>query len=225
MNEAAGLYRTGNYTDALNIYDQFAFREGSFTPFASKINCLMLLGKEDLAVTAIQDYEQGNLSYSRKTNLKLLKYSVVGTSRDSLAAQAIFDELERSGAPEFVLSRLRFNKLLTSNGVDPFVYSVQKGTKRIDMLKTIPEYLEKPEALEAIVDIYAESFSRFDELKDLNSYIEVLPAAAKLRLCLLLIKTFQPDEARLILDSIVEKELHYAQEISKYRILRAVFAN
>lgn len=225
MNEAAGLYRTGNYTDALKIYDQFAFREGSFTPFASKINCLMLLGKKDLAVTAIQDYEQGNLSYSRKTNLKLLKYSVVGTSRDSLAAQAIFDELERSGAPEFVLSRLRFNKLLTSNGVDPFVYSVQKGTKRIDMLKTIPEYLEKPEALEAIVDMYAESFSRFDELKDLNSYIEVLPAAAKLRLCLLLIKTFQPDEARLILDSIVEKELHYAQEISKYRILRAVFAN
>lgn len=224
MDEASKLYSTGKYMDALNIYEQFALPGGSFTPFAFKINCLMLLGKKDLAIAAINDYEKGNLSYSRKTNLELLKYSVLAKSRDTLAAQAIFDELERSGAPEFVLSRIRFNKLLTSNGVDPFVYSVQKGTKRIDMLKRIPKYQEKPEALEAIVDIYAESFSRFDELKDLNSYIEVLPAGAKLKLCLLLVKTFKPDEARLILDSIVEKELHYAQEISKYRILRAVFA-
>ncbi len=224
MDEAAGFFRAGNYADALKIYDQFAFREGSFLPFASKINCLMLLGQENLALSTIQDFEKGNLSYSRKTNLKLLKYSVLGKSGDTLSAQVIFDELERSGTPEFVLSRLRFNKLLISNGIDPFVYSVQKGTKRIELLKTIPEYLKKSEALEAIVDIYAESFSRFDELKDLNSYIEVLPADAKLTLCLLLIKTYKPDEARLILDSIVEKELHYAQEISKYRILRAVFA-
>ncbi|MBK7865531.1 MAG: hypothetical protein IPJ75_00180 [Ignavibacteriales bacterium] len=225
MDEASQLYWSGKYEDALKIYEQFAFREGSFLPFASKINCLMLLGKEKLAVAAIQDFEKGNLSYSRKTNLKLLKYSVVGKSGDSLGSKAIFNELEKSGTPEFVISRLRFNKLLISNGIDPFVYSVQKGAKRVQMLKTILEYLEKSEALEAIVDIYAESFSRFDELMDLKSYMEVLPAGAKLRLCLLLIKTFKPDEARLILDSIVEKELHYAQEISKYRILRAVFAN
>ncbi|MBP7542523.1 MAG: hypothetical protein KA747_02840 [Ignavibacteriaceae bacterium] len=224
MDEASGFYGAGNYTEALKIYDQFAFREGSFVPFASKIYCLMLLGKDKLALEAIKDYEMGDLSYSRKTNLKLLKYSVLGNSGDTITSQVIYNELEKSGTPEFVITRLRFNKTLISNGLDPFVYSVQSGTKRIEMLKTIPDYRKKPEVLEAIVDIYAESFSRFDELKELNSYIEFLPASAKLRLCLLFIKTFKPDEARLILESIVEKELHYAQEISKYRILRAVFA-
>lgn len=225
MDEANGLYRAGKYADALKIYDQFAFRDGIFSPFSSKINCLVLLKEDKPALAAIQDFEKGNLSYSNRTNLKLLKYSVLEKSGDSLGAGTIFAEIENSGAPEFVISRLRFNKLLFSNDIDPFSYSVQKGTKRIELIKTIADYLKKPEALEAIVDIYAESFSSFEELENLNSYIEVLPASAKIRLCLLLIKTFKPDEAKVILDSIVEKELHYAQEISKYRILRAVFAN
>ncbi len=225
MDEAAGLYRERRYSEALTIYDEFALTGGSLGPFASKINCLMLLGREKEAIEAIKEYQKGDLSYSRKTNLQLLKYSVLGRTGDSSAAGIIFNELVNSGAPEFVISRLRFNKLLISNSIDPFKYSVQNGKKRIGLLKSIPDYLKKPEALEAIVNIYAESFSRFEELENLESYIQLLPADAKIRLCLLLIKTFKPDEARLILDSIVEKELHYAQEISKYRILKAVFAN
>jgi hypothetical protein len=184
----------------------------------------MLLGKVDLAIATIEEFEKGNLSYSRKTNLKLLKYSVFGKTGDTATAETIARELESTNSPEFILSRLRFTRLLISNGIDPFTYGIEKGKRRIVILKSIPDYLNNADALEALVDIYAENFSRFDELKDLESYIKVLPASAKLRLCLLLVKTFKPNEAKLILDSIIEKELHYAQEISKYRILKAVFA-
>jgi len=221
MVTAAEYFRNKEYGVAVDIYSRLAEAGGGYATISGKVNSLMMMKQPAKALEVIKSYEAQNPTFSEKLNLQLLKFPVLYSLRDSSGITKIAKVFADSTLPDFLLKTYNFYKLLLDNGHDPFFYgSFTVETK----IKTLLAIKEKQEVVwEVIVDLLFSNMLPFPESIDLNACTSFLSESGKLKLCTILVRSGKPEKSRLVVQNIAESKLTSAQEISKYRIFRAVF--
>lgn len=223
MALATEYFRNKDWTGALEIYQRLSESAGSFSTVAGKINCLMVLKERSKALAAIDEFQKKNLSYSDRLNSQLLKYSIVHLTGDTVAVRDIKKEFLDPNVPDFMLNAFRLRDRLLENGVDPFIYSSLGSEER---LRTLYSLKEKDEIIyEAIVEILYNGVLPFPGAINLKECIAGISDSGKLKLCTVLVRSNKDKNVAVTLMEIDEKKLLLQQEISKYRIFKAVFAN
>ncbi len=222
MAEASDYFRNKDWTGALEIYQRLSESTGSFSTVAGKINCLMLLKENSKALSVTEEYQKNNLSYSDRLNSQLLRYSIVYLTGDTVAIRNIRKLFYDHDVPDFMLSAFKLREQLLENGVDPFLYSSLGSGERLRTLSSIKK--KNSVIYEAIVDILYNGVLPFPGGINLKDCLGNISDSGKLKLCTVLVRSDKHKNVSVALSEIDEKKLLLQQEISKYRIFKAVFA-
>lgn len=223
MAFANDYFRNKDWRGALEIYQRLSDSGGGFSVVAGKINCLMLLKEDSKALAEIEEFQKNNLSYSDRLNSQLLKYSIVYHKGDTASVKSIKKVFSDPNVPDFMLNAFKFREKLLENRVDPFLYGSLDSEERLRTLYSIKE--KDGIIYDAIVEILYNGVLPFPGAINLKDCLGNISDSGKLKLCTVLVRSNKPENLAVALMEIDENKLLLQQEISKYRIFKAVFAN